>query len=208
MSIKRKISFGDELDYLYENGVDLKNRIIYVTDHSSDCSDSSEKKYGIPLNYNSVVKSLLYLSTIDRNEPIKIVVNSYGGDVYEALSLFDAINLIPNKTIGLGIGIIASGASLVLAACVERYLTCNSFIMIHEVSSNLDGKHTDQKNEIIHQEKILDRMCGIYSKTLNISANKIKELLKKDYYMSSDEALNIGFIKKVIDDKKKLMSII
>lgn len=209
MPKNKLLDIGDELDYLYDNGVDLKNRIVYITDHSGEesedsCTKSNEKS----LNYNNAVKSLFYLSSLSKHDPIKILINSFGGDVYEALSLFDVIKLLPNKTIGLGVGLIASAASLVLAACEERYLTLNSFIMIHELSSNLDGKHADQKNEVIHQEQILSNMYVIYSSVMNNKLEQIKEMLRKDCYITPSEALKIGFINKIIHDKKEFMKII
>lgn len=186
----------NNVEYLLENGVDFHNRIIYITDHLT-CEDSSS------LNYNNIIKSLFYFSTNNPTKKIKIIINSFGGDVYEALSIVDIISLIPNKTIGIGAGLVASGASLILASCKERYLTENSFIMMHELSSSIEGKHTDQKIEVVHQDNILDNMCNIYSKIIkDINFPRIKEMLKKDYYLSPKEALKIKFIKDILNNKK------
>ncbi len=212
MTKEKNIDIDDNFNYLFGNGVDLKHRTIYITDHSefyeeNDGEDSSDGN--APLNYSNAIKALICLSNVDCKKPIKIIINSFGGDVYEALSLSDVINLIPNKTIAIGIGLIASGASLILAACKERYLTPSTFIMIHELSSRLSGSHTNQKNELAHQDDILICMCNKYKKIFkDKTISNIKELLKKDYYFTAEEAKDTGFVDKILyttEDFKKVL---
>ncbi len=70
----------------------LRNRIIYL---------------GTPIDdkvANSIVAQILYLSNEDSEAPIKMYINSPGGQVYAGLAIYDAMQVVPNPISTLAVG--------------------------------------------------------------------------------------------------------
>lgn len=69
------------------------------------------------------------------DEEITLVINSQGGTVYDMFSIVDAMALCPCDIRTVGTGVIASAATLILAAGTpgRRYLTPNCMVMTHEL---------------------------------------------------------------------------
>ncbi|SLM17851.1 ATP-dependent Clp protease proteolytic subunit 2 (fragment) [uncultured spirochete] len=62
-----------------------------------------------------VVRQLLLLDSIS-DEPIMLLIDSPGGDVYAGFSIFDVIRFIKAPVRIVGIGLVASAAALILIA--------------------------------------------------------------------------------------------
>lgn len=89
-------------------------------------------------------------------KPQKIYINSIGGEIFAAIPLIDAIKncTIPVHTYIEGIA--ASAASLIYMAGHKRFITKNSFMLIHELRTGVQGKYSE-----IMDEKNCDKLMGI-----------------------------------------------
>jgi ATP-dependent Clp protease, protease subunit len=68
--------------------------------------------------------------------PITVIINSSGGDVYTSFAIIDAIRGCKSPINTVGTGHIMSAASLILASGTgKRILTPNTSVMIHEMST-------------------------------------------------------------------------
>ena len=131
------------------------------------------------------------------NLNIYLHINSFGGSVFAGLSIIDTI--ISNKIpiISIVEGSAASAATLISVVCSERIIRPNSFMLIHQLSSGFWGKMEEIKDEFINLKKLTKKIKGIYKQHTLIEKDQLKDLLKRDLWLDSNECLEYGLVDKV-----------
>ena len=96
---------------------------------------------------------------------ITINIKSYGGDVHEALAIYDAIKSIENKVTTRVVGATASAGTIISMAGDVRLISANSRYLIHRVMAGAMG-NVDDLQEVINQLEDYDRqLISLYEKT-------------------------------------------
>jgi len=173
----------------------LKDRIIFLGDAVSDVSASL------------IIAQLLFLESEDPDKDISLYINSPGGVITSGLAIYDTMNHIKCDVSTICVGMAASMGSFLLAggAKGKRFALPNSEIMIHQpsISGGLGGQATDIKiyaDRIIQTKKKLNQ---IYADNTGQSLSKIADDMERDYFMTSEEALEYGLIDKIITRREK-----
>jgi len=181
-----------QLDY----GIDVDSSTIYMF---GDIADGT--LYDLVLR----IRAILYMRPDEKkNEPLNIVINSDGGDVYEALGMIDYIQSLNVKVNTICRGRAMSAAALLLCSGTGvRAVSKNSTIMFHEMSSGIYGKSSDMKANVQHMEKLEEILVSIMSENSKKDTNFWKDKTIKDYYLSPEEALELGVIDSIIEPKNK-----
>ena len=129
---------------------------------------------------------------IRRRPEIRIFIRSDGGDIHSGLSAMDTIqNMDRVKVKTIADGICASAATFILLGGHRRYMTPNSYIMIHQL--NMDGtwgKFEDFKDQLANLQQFMDRFRKIYLEETKIPSEKLEEILKRDVYMDANKCLD------------------
>jgi ATP-dependent Clp endopeptidase proteolytic subunit ClpP len=129
---------------------------------------------------------------IHRRPEIRLFIRSDGGDIHSGLSAMDAIqNMSRVKVKTIADGVCASAATFILLGGYKRYMTPNSYIMIHQL--NMDGtwgKFEDFKDQLANLQQFMDRFRTIYLRETKIPSEKLEEILKRDVYMDADKCLD------------------
>lgn len=148
-------------------------------------------------------KFLLENSEILENatpKPLKIYINSEGGEIFAAIPLIDAIIncKIPIHTYIEGIA--ASAASLISMAGHKRFITRNSFMLIHEVRSGVEGTYSNIADEKENCDKLMKLIFDFYKKRTGekFSNQMLQSILKRDIILGSEECLEYGLIDLII----------
>jgi ATP-dependent Clp protease protease subunit len=162
----------------------LKDRVIFIKGEFDD------------MMADAVTAQLLFLESVDNEKDIYLYINSPGGNIASMYSIFDTMNYIKPDVSTLAYGRAASAASFILAAGAKgkRYALPNCDIMIHELSTGHGGKFNDIQIAFDHSKKLYDKMAIHYSEFTGQDVEKIKEDMKRDFYMSSEEAIGYGLI--------------
>jgi len=173
----------------------LKDRIIFLGDAVSDVSASL------------IIAQLLFLESEDPDKDISLYINSPGGVITSGLAIYDTMNHIKCDVSTICVGMAASMGSFLLAggAKGKRFALPNSEIMIHQpsISGGLGGQATDIKiyaDRIIQTKKKLNQ---IYADNTGQPLSKIADDMERDYFMTSEEALEYGLIDKIITRREK-----
>jgi ATP-dependent Clp endopeptidase proteolytic subunit ClpP len=128
---------------------------------------------------------------IRRRPEIRLYIRSDGGDIHAGLSAMDCIaNMKHVKIRTIADGVCASAATFILLGGHRRYMTRNSYIMIHQL--NMDGtwgKFEDFKDQLANLQQFMDRFREIYLRETKIPQEKLEEILKRDIYMDTDKCL-------------------
>jgi ATP-dependent Clp protease protease subunit len=152
-----------------------------------------------------VVKQLLILEA-ENDEPIKIFINSPGGDVDAGFAIYDMARFVKNEVYMIGMGLVASAATLVLLAVpAERRLGLpNSSYLIHQPMSRMEGVATDIEIYAKQLERTRDRLNAIVSAQTGQPLDVVKRDTDRDYWLDSKEALAYGLISKVVENRTEI----
>jgi ATP-dependent Clp protease protease subunit len=181
-----------QIDY----GIDVDTSTVYMFGDIAD---------GTLYDFVLRVRAIMHMRGDDKkDEPVNIVINSDGGDVYEALGMIDFIQSLNVKVNTICRGRAMSAAALLLCSGTGvRAASKNSTIMFHEMSSGIYGKSSDMKANVQHMEKLEDILVSIMSENSKKDRKFWKETTIKDYYLSPEEALQLGVIDSIIESKHK-----
>jgi len=151
---------------------------------------------------NLVVAQLLHLESEDPEKDISIYINSPGGSVYAGLAIYDTMQFIKPDVSTICVGIAMSMGALLLTggAKGKRMALPNAKILIHQVSSGFQGQATDIE---IHAREVIDlrtKLDEIIAKHTGQDIAKVKSDTERDYFMSSEEAVEYGIIDRVISE--------
>lgn len=167
----------------------LKERIIFL---DSEINNQ---------NVNLWIAELLFLSS-KNDDDIYIYINSPGGSVTAGLALYDTMRYIKPKIVTICVGMAASMAAFILAAGDKRFALENSEIMIHELSTNIEGNATDILTHTKWIEKIKHKVDDILARNTNHTTKEIELATLRDNFMSSNEALKFGLIDEILQSSK------
>lgn len=148
-----------------------------------------------------IVKSNIgYAVTTDTTvEPVYLHLSSPGGYVHEGLAAYDYISAINKKVPVITIveGNVASAATLISIAGFKRYITPNSFMLIHEIRSWFYGQFTKITEEYSNLCKLQDTVNNIYLKHTKYNEEELKTLVNKDIILNAEECLEHGLVDEI-----------
>lgn len=135
-----------------------------------------------------------------KRKPINIYIDSYGGHVYQILGLAGIIakSKTPVHTIVTGC---AMSAGFILLICGHRrYAYEHATILYHELSSRVDGNVQTFRDEMIELERLQKLLDDITLRQTKIKPERLRKVRdrKKDWYFTSEEALKLNVIDKII----------
>ena len=133
-------------------------------------------------------------------EPIKLIINSFGGELYSGLALVDVIDnsLTPVYTICHGSAM--SMALIVYAAGHHRIASKYATFMYHEASYGSEGKLAHHKQELKETERT-DKICDDYllSKT-KFTPKQLKDVRDKrgEWYFNIEVGKQHGLVDEIL----------
>ena len=152
-----------------------------------------------------VVNQLLMLEA-ENDEPIKVFIDSPGGDVDSAYAIFDMIRFVKPKVIMIAMGLAASAGALILLAGEKenRFGFPNSHYLIHQPLSGIRGVATEIEIHAKEIEKTIQKINALIAKETGKSLAQVEKDTDRDYWMSAEEALDYGLISKIISNRSQL----
>jgi ATP-dependent Clp protease protease subunit len=155
------------------------------------------------VNDGSVKECINQLQTWDRMEPdcsITLLFHSPGGDVVAGLALWDFLIELKgtHQLTTVARGYAASMAGILLQAGHKRAMGAESWLLIHEASFGVAGSMGEVEDRVEWIKKVQGRILQIFADRSNLTKASIKRRWhRKDWWLSSDEALKHGFIDEI-----------
>jgi len=184
----------DWVDAYFAYGVDVLNRRLFLL-------GTIEEE-----NVTRLIQGLYLMDAVAGSDTKKItlVVNSYGGSVYDALALYDAMRTVKAPIETVAIGKCMSAATLIISAGDTRWATPNCSFMIHDISSwEEEKKVSTMMVELKHSEHLRQRFIQLLEKHTKLSKTKIKQFCgdRADHYFDAETAVEYGFIDNLWSEK-------
>jgi ATP-dependent Clp protease protease subunit len=185
-TVLEKTSYGERAYDIYSRL--LKDRIIFL---------------GSPINdavANTIIAQLLFLDSEDKQQDIKLYINSPGGSVSAGLAIYDTMQYVKPNVSTICVGQAGSMAAVILAggAKGKRLALPNSEVMIHQVMGGAEGQAVDIKIRAEHILKVKSRLDKILVKHTGKTLSQIERDTDRDYFMATDEAITYGIIDKLV----------
>lgn len=133
---------------------------------------------------------------------IRVPVNSFGGSALEGLLIYNYLKG-SGKEIETHIPTYAMSAGTIIAAAGDHVSMSNhGYYMIHNPWSVSMGDSNDMKATAEILSKIENDLVSIYVKKTGIDADEIREMMKNETWLTSEEALEMGFVDELTEGAK------
>ena len=154
---------------------------------------------------DKLIKDLLVLEA-ESQEPVKLYINSPGGDVDSGFAIYDMIRFVSCPVTIIGMGLVASAAALVLLAVpLERRIGLpNSSYLIHQPLSEMKGNATDIEIHAMQLEKIKAKINRMIAEATGKSLEKVAHDTDRDYWLDADDAVKYGLISRIVTKRSVL----
>ncbi|MBN2735617.1 MAG: ATP-dependent Clp protease proteolytic subunit [Spirochaetales bacterium] len=153
-----------------------------------------------------VIKQLLLLEA-DADDPIKVFIDSPGGDADAGYAIFDMIRFIKPEVYTVGMGLVASaGALILLAAPKERRLGLpNSHYLIHQpLLGGMRGVATEIEIQAREIDRLRVKINQLIAEETGQPVKKVEKDTDRDYWMNAEEAVEYGLLSKIITKRDDL----
>ena len=137
---------------------------------------------------------------IEEREPIKIFIDSAGGDLCATFTMIDAIRLSKTPVWTVNEGAAYSGGFFTFIAGHKRFAYKHSSFLYHEGSAETGGTAIQFQNFSDFYKKRLTQLKEEVLAFTKISEEKYNEIKKDDFWMMADEALELGVCDEIITE--------
>lgn len=151
------------------------------------------------------VRQLLLMEDMG-DDPIRIFIDSPGGDADAGYAIFDMIRFVKPQVWTIGMGLVASAASIIqLAAPREQRIGLpNSHYLIHQPLSGIRGVATDIEIHARELDKLRDRINKLIATETGLGAAQVEKDTDRDFWMNAQEAVKYGLISRVVERRDEL----
>lgn len=150
------------------------------------------------------IQGLLLLEADSTKEPIKVLLNSPGGEVTAGFAIYDALRFVQSDIKIICTGLCASIATIILTAVPKknRLSLPNCEFLIHQpLSQGITGRISDIEIASKELAKTKEKLLSILSKETGKSLEQVARDCDRDYWMTATHAQEYGLIDRIIEKK-------
>ena len=171
-----------------------ENKIYYYAGVNRDSAVELNKKIG-----EIESKSLTLGYNLDIDPPtLKILINSGGGSITAGISSMDTILRCKVPVHTYVDGFCASAATFLSVVGSCRFMSRNSYMLIHQLSSSLWGKYSEIEDEKKNLDLMMETIKSVYREYTKVPMKKLDDILKHDLLWDAKTCLKYGLIDEII----------
>ena len=174
----------------YQNQQD---RIFWV---EGEITDSIFEISKLILRYN---KEDHGISESER-KPIKIFINSPGGDLDSTLALVGLMKISKTPIWTINTCWAYSAAGLILMAGHKRFALPNSQCLIHSGSGSLQGSFEQTDAQMKNYKYLVDQMRNFILESTQMDPKVLKKNSQKEWYINTEEMLEHNIVHEIVSD--------
>lgn len=140
-------------------------------------------------------------------KPITVYIDSYGGDVLAASSIYTMLHEYKGQVTVKIDSIAASAASVIAMAGDKVLMSPTAYLMIHDPSTLVWGNITEVKQTLDCLKAIKDGIMNAYERKCGDKASreKISKLMTEETWLDYNAALAYGFIDGEIGGERAIV---
>ena len=171
-----------------------ENKIYYYAGVNRESAAELNKKIG-----ELESKSLTLGNNLDIDPPtLKLMINSGGGSITAGISSMDTILRCKVPVETYIDGFCASAGTFLSVVGDTRYMSRNSYMLIHQLSTNFWGKYSEFEDEKQNLDLMMETIKNVYKEHTKVPMNKLDEILKHDLLWDAKTCLKYGLIDEII----------
>lgn len=149
---------------------------------------------------NRIAAQMLLLAAEDPQAEISLYINSPGGSVSAGMAIFDTMEVIGCDVATFGMGLAASMGQFLLSAGTagKRYALPHCQILMHQPSAGVSGTESDIMIQAQMFRRSKQELSELVASHTGQTVERITTDSDRDRWFSADEALEYGFIDRVI----------
>ena len=128
--------------------------------------------------------------------PVKLRINSDGGDVFEASVMLQTIRDRQGEGHAVNCcidGIAASAASMLAVAGSEIEIAEMGFVMIHEAAGGMYGRAQDMETGAKMLRDMNASVANVYAERTGMERDEILAMMDAETYLNAEDAVEKGF---------------
>lgn len=129
---------------------------------------------------------------------IKLYITSCGGSVYQVFSAIDTIKSLKVPVYTICKGIVASAGTLLSLSGTRRFITKNSYMLIHELRSVSWGKFSFIKDNFENSNNLMEHIKDYYIQNTKLTKEELDIQLVKDLTWNATTCLEKGLVDEII----------
>lgn len=190
-----------------------KNDDEHEHDHEHDSGNSSSEEEDKDYSHRRVylfgrlendvalpvIKRMLKLNDRDPKTPVDLIINSAGGNGYNADAVIATMYSMQAPVNTICYGHALSGACEILASGTgRRYAYEFATLMFHQTLWEADGDITNLEIQAKQGQKFREAQIELLSRVTQQDKKRLRRDIERDFYLSSAEALEYGIIDELI----------
>lgn len=177
---------------------DEEDRIFWLNENVETCAEDLIKMI---LRCNKADKGI----PVEDRKPIKIFIDSPGGDVTFMWTIINMIEASKTKVITINYCTAYSAASEILASGHERYALPGSHVMIHLGSCAYSGDVANVESTKKYFDALSKKTVDHLLKRTKIEPKMFKKKTLTDWFLDEEDALKNGIVDKIITDLDEIL---
>ena len=177
---------------------DIENRTLWV-DSEIDSGLMEAVKWILRWNQEDAGKPR------EVRKPIRMLINSPGGDLDVTLSCFDVMLASETPITTINMGNAMSGGLLLLIAGEKRYCLKNSTALLHNGSTSIGGTASQAKATMDYYKTQLATLTQIVLDRTTIDAKLYKKRQNDEWYFSSHDQMKYGIVDEIVQCMNQLL---
>ena len=171
-----------------------ENKIYYYSNVNRESASELNKKIG-----ELESKSLTLGNNLDIDPPtLKLLINSGGGSITAGISSMDTILRCKVPIHTYVDGFAASAATFISVVGEKRFISRNSYMLIHQLSGNFWGKYSEFEDEKQNLDLMMKTIKNVYKKYTKLPMKKLDEILKHDLMWDAETCLEYGLVDEIV----------
>ena len=171
-----------------------ENKIYYYASVNRESAAELNKKIG-----EIESKSLTLGNTLDIDPPtLKVLINSGGGSITAGISSMDTILRCKVPVETYVDGFCASAATFLSVVGDDRFMSRNSYMLIHQLSTQFWGKYSEFEDEKKNVDLMMNTIKNVYKKYTKVPMKKLDEILKHDLMWDAKTCLKYNLVDRIV----------
>ena len=136
----------------------------------------------------------------ENRKPIKLIISSRGGSLFDGLGTINCINNSITPVIGICTSYACSMAFYIFVACHVRVAAENATFLNHEGTTGLLDSSCKVVDAIDFYRKVNDRLDKMVASRSKLSLTELDNNRRKENYYFGDEGKDLGFVDYIIGE--------
>ena len=140
-------------------------------------------------------------SQLTGKEPIKLIINSIGGDVMAGGEIFTALKKYEGN-IETEVIFAASIATVIAMASDKIIMSPTGQFMIHNVSTSVEGDYRDMEKSAQTLKNMNAMIASSYKSRMKVSDEELAKMMDNETWLNAQQAKELGFVDEIMFENK------